>query len=191
MKHWTFEINESDSGEILISADGSDGSRWQEWINKKEGKLYESNLKSIDSHKVTPVEDWAIRTEINLMMHLLATYFQKDMPNVESYQIFEGNVLYQKPDPAKAYWAREPGCHVWAENHGFTMEDIPPISYEWKNILNELGDATISYKETEKLMDETTREETAREIAPCAQQIFYIIYCIAHKSKFGCSFSIG
>lgn len=191
MKHWTFEINESDSGEILISADGSDGSRWQEWINKKEGKLYESNLESMDSHKVTPVEDWAIRTEINLMMHLLATYFQKDMQNVESYQIFEGNVLYQKPDPPKAYWAREPGCHAWAENHGFTMEDIPPISYEWKNILNELGNDTISYKETEKLMDETIREETAREIAPCAQQIFYIIYCIAHKSKFGCSFSIG
>ena len=191
MKHWTFEINESDSGEILISADGSDGSRWQEWINKKEGKLYESNLESMDSHKVTPVEDWAIRTEINLMMHLLATYFQKDMQNVESYQIFEGNVLYQKPDPTKAYWAREPGCHAWAENHGFTMEDIPPISYEWKNILNELGNDTISYKETEKLMDETIREETAREIAPCAQQIFYIIYCIAHKSKFGCSFSIG
>lgn len=190
MKHWTFEINESDSGEILISADGSDGSRWQEWINKKEGKLYESNLESMDNHKVTPVEDWAIRTEINLMMHLLATYFQKDMQNVESYQIFEGNVLYQKPDPAKAYWAREPGCHVWSEKHGFTIEDIPPISYEWKNILNELGDDTISYKETEKLMDETIREETAREIAPCAQQIFYIIYCIAHKSKFGKLFSI-
>lgn len=190
MKHWTFEINESDSGEILISADGSDGSRWQEWINKKEGKLYESNLESMDSHKVTPVEDWAIRTEINLMMHLLATYFQKDMQNVESYKIFEGNVLYQKPDPAKAYWARELGCHVWSEKHGFTIEDIPPISYEWKNILNELGDDTISYKETEKLMDETIREETAREIAPCAQQIFYIIYCIAHKSKFGKPFSI-
>lgn len=190
MKHWTFEINESDSGEILISADGSDGSRWQEWINKKEGKLYESNLESMDSHKVTPVEDWAIRTEINLMMHLLATYFQKDMQNVESYKIFEGNVLYQKPDPPKAYWAREPGCHVWSEKHGFTIEDIPPISYEWKNILNELGDATINYKETEKLMDETIREETAREIAPCAQQIFYIIYCIAHKSKFGKPFSI-
>ncbi len=190
MKHWTFEINESDSEEILISADGSDGSRWQEWINKKEGKLYESNLESMDSHKVTPVEDWAIRTEINLMMHLLATYFQKDMQNVESYKIFEGNVLYQKPDPAKAYWAREPGCHTWAEKHGFTTEDIPPISYEWKNILNELGDDTISYKETEKLMDETIREETAREIAPCAQQIFYIIYCIAHKSKFGCPFSV-
>lgn len=30
MKHWAFEINESDSGKILISADGSDGSRWQE-----------------------------------------------------------------------------------------------------------------------------------------------------------------
>ena len=191
MKHWTFEIGESDSGEILISADGSDGSRWQEWVNKKEGKLYESNLESTDSHKVTPVEDWAIRTEINLMMLLLATYFQKDMQNVESYQIFEGNVLYQTPDPAKAYWAREPGCHAWAEKHGFTIEDIPPISYEWKNILNELGDDTISYKETEKLMDETIREETAREIAPCAQQIFYIIYCIAHKSKFGCLFSIG
>lgn len=191
MKHWTFEINESDSGEILISADGSDGSRWQEWINKKEGKLYESNLESMDSHKVTPVEDWAIRTEINLMMHLLATYFQKDMQNVESYQIFEGNVLYQKPDPAKAYWAREQGCHVWSEKHGFTKEDIPPISYEWKNILNELGDDTISYKETEKLMDETIREETAREIAPCSQQIFYIIYCMAHKGKFGCLFSIG
>lgn len=191
MKHWTFEINESDSGEILISADGSDGSRWQEWINKKEGKLYESNLESMDSHKVTPVEDWAIRTEINLMMHLLATYFQKDMQNVESYQIFEGNVLYQKPDPAKTYWAREPGCHTWAEKHGFTMEDIPPINYEWKNILNELGDDTISYKETEKLMDETIREETAREIAPCSQQIFYIIYCMAHKGKFGCPFSIG
>ena len=190
MKHWTFEINESDSGEILISAEGSDGSRWQEWINKKEGKLYESNLESTDSHKVTPVEDWAIRTEINLMMHLLATYFQKDMQNVESYQIFEGNVLYQKPDPAKAYWARESGCHVWSEKHGFTIEDIPPISYEWKNILNELGDDTISYKETEKLMDETIREETAREIAPCGQQIFYIIYCIAHKSKFGCPFSV-
>lgn len=191
MKDWTFEINESDSGEILISAEGSDGSRWQEWINKKEGKLYESNLESTDSHKVTPVEDWAIRTEINLMMHLLATYFQKDMQNVESYQIFEGNVLYQKLDPPKAYWARESGCHVWSEKHGFTIEDIPPISYEWKNILNELGNDTISYKETEKLMDETIREETAREIAPCAQQIFYIIYCIAHKSKFGCSFSIG
>ena len=190
MKHWTFEINESDNGEILISADGSDGSRWQEWINKKEGKLYESNLESMDSHKVTPVEDWAIRTEINLMMHLLATYFQKDMQNVESYKIFEGNVLYQKPDPAKAYWTRESGCHVWSEKHGFTIEDIPPISYEWKNILNELGDDTISYKETEKLMDETIREETAREIAPCAQQIFYIIYCIAHKNKFGCPFSI-
>lgn len=191
MKHWTFEINESDSGEIHISAEGSDGSRWQEWINKKEGKLYESNLESTDSHKVTPVEDWAIRTEINLMMHLLATYFQKDMQNVESYRIFEGNVLYQKPDPPKAYWAREPGCHVWSEKHGFTTEDIPPISYEWKNILNELGDATINYKETEKLMDETIREETAREIAPSSQQIFYIIYCIAHKSKFGCPFSIG
>ena len=38
--------------------------------------------------------------------------------------------------------------------------------------------------------DETIREETAREIAPCAQQIFYIIYCIAHKSKFGKLFSI-
>lgn len=190
MKHWTFEINESDSGEILISADGSDGSRWQEWINKKEEKLYESNLESTDSHKVTPVEDWAIRTEINLMMHLLATYFQKDMQNVESYQIFEGNVLYQKPDPPKAYWAREPGCHTWAEKHGFTIEDIPPISYEWKNILNELGDDTISYKETEKLMDETIREETAREIAPSSQQIFYIIYCIAHKSKFGKPFNI-
>ena len=70
------------------------------------------------------------------------------------------------------------------------MEDIPPINYEWKNILNELGNDTISYKETEKLMDETIREETAREIAPCAQQIFYIIYCIAHKSKFGKLFSI-
>lgn len=190
MKHWTFEINESDSGEILISADGSDGSRWQEWVNKKEGKLYESNLESMDSHKVTPVEDWAIRTEINLMMHLLTTYFQKDMQNVESYQIFEGNVLYQKPDPAKAYWAREPGCHTWAEKHGFTTEDTPPISYEWKNILNELGDATINYKEAEKLMDETIREETAREIAPSSQQIFYIIYCIAHKSKFGKPFNI-
>lgn len=190
MKHWTFEINESDSGEILISAEGSDGSRWQEWINKKEGKLYESNLESTDSHKVTPVEDWAIRTEINLMMHLLATYFQKDMQNIESYKIFEGNVLYQKPDPAKAYWAREPGCHVWSEKHGFTIEDIPPISYEWKNILNELGNDTISYKETEKLMDETIREETAREIAPSSQQIFYIIYCIAHKSKFGKPFNI-
>lgn len=190
MKHWTFEINESDSGEILISADGSDGSRWQEWINKKEGKLYESNLESMDSHKVTPVEDWAIRTEINLMMHLLATYFQKDMQNVETYQIFEGNVLYQKPDPAKAYWAREPGCHAWAEKHGFTTEAIPPISYEWKNILNEFGDNTINYKEAELLMDDTLREETAREIAPCSQQIFYIIYCMAHKSKFGCPFSI-
>ena len=190
MKHWTFEINESDSGEILISADGSDGSRWQEWVNKKEGKLYESNLESMDSYKVTPVEDWAIRTEINLMMHLLTTYFQKDMQNVESYQIFEGNVLYQKPDPAKAYWAREPGCHTWAEKHGFTTEDTPPISYEWKNILNELGDATINYKEAEKLMDETIREETAREIAPSSQQIFYIIYCIAHKSKFGKPFNI-
>lgn len=190
MKHWTFEINESDSGEILISADGSDGSRWQEWINKKEGKLYESNLESMDSHKVTPVEDWAIRTEINLMMHLLATYFQKDMQNVESYQIFEENVLYQKPDPAKAYWAREPGCHVWSEKHGFTMEEIPPISYEWKNILNEFGDNIINYKEAELLMDDTLREETAREIAPCAQQIFCIIYCIAHKSKFGKLFSI-
>lgn len=190
MKHWTFEINESDSGEILISADGSDGSRWQEWINKKEGKLYESNLESTDSHKVTPVEDWAIRTEINLMMHLLATYFQKDMQNVESYQIFEGNVLYQKPDPAKAYWAREPGCHVWSEKHGFTIEDIPPISYEWKNILNEFGDNIINYKEAELLMDDTLREETAREITPCAQQIFYIIYCIGHKSKFGKPFII-
>lgn len=190
MKHWTFEINESDSGEILISADGSDGSRWQEWINQKEGKLYESNLESMDSHKVTPVEDLAIRTEINLMMHLLATYFQKNMQNVESYKIFEGNVLYQKPDPAKAYWAREPGCHAWAEKDGFTTEDIPPISYEWKNILNESGDATINYKEAEKLMDETIREETAKEIAPSSQQIFYIIYCIAHKSKFGCPFSI-
>lgn len=190
MKHWTFEINESDSGEILISAEGSDGSRWQEWINKKEGKLYESNLESMDSHKVTPVEDWAIRTEINLMMHLLATYFQKDMQNVESYQIFERNVLYQKPDPAKAYWAREPGCHVWSEKHGFTMEEIPPISYEWKNILNEFGDNIISYKETEKLMDETIREETAREIAPCAQQIFYIIYCMSHKGKFGKPFVV-
>lgn len=190
MKHWTFEINESDSGEILISADGSDGSRWQEWINKKEGKLYESNLESMDSHKVTPVEDWAIRTEINLMMHLLATFFQKDMQNVESYQIFEGNVLYQRPDPPKAYWAREPGCHVWAENHGFTMEEIPPISYEWKNILNEFGDNIINYKEAELLMDDTLREETAREIAPCAQQIFYIIYCIGHKSKFGKPFII-
>lgn len=190
MKHWTFEINESDSGEILISAEGSDGSRWQEWINKKEGKLYESNLESTDSHKVTPVEDWAIRTEINLMMHLLTTYFQKDMQNVESYQIFEGNVLYQKPDPAKAYWAREPGCHTWSEKHGFTIEDIPPISYEWKNILNELGNDTISYKETEKLMDETIREETAREIAPCSQQIFYIIYCMDHKGKFGKPFVV-
>lgn len=190
MKHWTFEINESDSGEILISADGSDGSRWQEWINTKEAQLYESNLESMDSHKVTPVEDWAIRTEINLMMHLLATYFQKDMQNVESYQIFEGNVLYQKPDPAKAYWAREPGCHTWVEKHGFTMEEIPPISYKWKNILNEFRDNIINYKEAELLMDDTLREETAREIAPCSQQIFYIIYCIAHKSKFGCPFSI-
>lgn len=190
MKHWTFEINESDSGEILISADGSDGSRWQEWINQKEGKLYESNLESMDSHKVTPVEDWAIRTEINLMMHLLATNFQKDMQNVESYQIFEGNVLYQKPDPAKAYWAREPGCHTWAEKHGFTMEDIPPISYEWKNILNELGDNIINYKEAELLMDDTLREETAREIAPCSQQIFYIIYCMSHKGKFGKPFVV-
>lgn len=190
MKHWTFEINESDSGEILISADGSDGSRWQEWINQKEGKLYESNLESMDSHKVTPVEDWAIRTEINLMMHLLATYFQKDMQNVESYQIFEGNVLYQKPDPAKAYWAREQGCHVWSEKHGFTKEEIPPISYEWKNILNEFGDNIINYKEAELLMDDTLREETAREIAPCAQQIFCIIYCIGHKSKFGKPFII-
>lgn len=190
MKHWTFEINESDSGEILISADGSDGSRWQEWINQKEGKLYESNLESMDSHKVTPVEDLAIRTEINLMMHLLATNFQKDMQNVESYQIFEGNVLYQKPDPAKAYWAREPGCHTWAEKHGFTMEDIPPISYEWKNILNELGDNIINYKEAELLMDDTLREETAREIAPCSQQIFYIIYCMSHKGKFGKPFVV-
>lgn len=190
MKHWTFEINESDSGEILISADGSDGSRWQEWINQKEGKLYESNLESMDSHKVTPVEDWAIRTEINLMMHLLATNFQKDMQNVESYKIFEGNVLYQKPDPAKAYWAREPGCHTWAEKHGFTMEDIPPISYEWKNILNELGDNIINYKEAELLMDDTLREETAREIAPCSQQIFYIIYCMSHKGKFGKPFVV-
>lgn len=189
MKHWTFEIGESDSGEILISAEGSDGSCWQEWVNKRAGKLHENE--PMGHHKVTPIEDWAIRTEINLMMHLLATYFQKDMQNVESYQIFEGNVLYQKPDPAKAYWARESGCHTWAEKHGFTTEDIPPISYEWKNILNELGDDTINYKETEKLMDETIREETAREIAPCAQQIFYIIYCIAHKSKFGCPFSIG
>ena len=190
MKHWTFEINESDSGEILISAEGSDGNRWQEWINKKEGKLYESNLESTDSHKVTPVEDWVIRTEINLMMHLLAAFFQKDMQDVESYKIFEGNVLYQKPDSAKAYWAREPGCHAWAEKHGFTTEDIPPISYEWKNILNELGDDIINYKEAEKLMDETLREETAREVTPSSQQIFYIIYCIAHKSKFGCPFSI-
>lgn len=188
MKHWTFEIGESDSGEILISADGSDGSRWQEWINKREGKLYENE--PMGNHKVTPIEDWAIRTEINLMMHLLATFFQKDMQNVESYQIFEGNVLYETPDPAKAYWARESGCHVWAEKHGFTTEDIPPISYEWKNILNEFGDNSINYKETEKLMDETIREETAREIAPCAQQIFYIIYYIAHKSKFGKLFSI-
>lgn len=190
MKHWTFEINESDSGEILISADGSDGSRWQEWINQKEGKLYESNLESMDSHKVTPVEDWAIRTEINLMMHLLATYFQKDMQNVESYQIFEGNVLYQKPDPAKAYWAREPGCHTWAEKHGFTMEDIPPISYEWKNILDYGGNNIINYKEAELLMDDTLREETAREIAPCSQQIFYIIYCMSHKGKFGKPFVV-
>ena len=190
MKHWTFEINESDSGEILISADGSDGSRWQEWINQKEGKLYESNLESMDSHKVTPVEDWAIRTEINLMMHLLATYFQKDMQNVESYQIFEGNVLYQKPDPAKAYWAREPGCHTWAEKHGFTMEDIPPISHEWKNILDYGGDNIINYKEAELLMDDTLREETAREIAPCSQQIFYIIYCMSHKGKFGKPFVV-
>lgn len=185
MKHWTFEINESDSGEILISADGSDGSRWQEWINQKEGKLYESNLESMDSHKVTPVEDWAIRTEINLMMHLLATYFQKNMQNVESYQVFEANVLYQKPDPPKAYWAREPGCHTWAEKHGFTMEEIPPISYEWKNILDYGGDNIINYKEAELLMDDTLREETAREIAPCSQQIFYIIYCMSHKGKFG------
>lgn len=190
MKHWAFEINESDSGEILISADGSDGSRWQEWINQKEGKLYESNLESMDSHKVTPVEDWAIRTEINLMMHLLATYFQKDMQNVESYQVFEGNVLYQKPDPPKAYWAREPGCHTWAEKHGFTMEDIPPISYEWKNILDYGGDNIINYKEAELLMDDTLREETAREIAPCAQQIFCIIYCMSHKGKFGKPFVV-
>lgn len=190
MKHWTFEINESDSGEILISADGSDGSRWQEWINQKEGKLYESNLESMDSHKVTPVEDWAIRTEINLMMHLLATYFQKNMQNVESYQVFEGNVLYQKPDPPKAYWAREQECHTWAEKHGFTMEDIPPISYEWKNILNEFGDNIINYKEAELLMDDTLREETAREIAPCAQQIFCIIYCMSHKGKFGKPFVV-
>ena len=190
MKHWTFEINESDSGEILISADGSDGSRWQEWINQKEGKLYESNLESMDSHKVTPVEDWAIRTEINLMMHLLATYFQKDMQNVESYQIFEGNVLYQKPDPAKAYWAREQECHVWSEKHGFTKEEIPPISYEWKNILDYGGDNIINYKEAELLMDDTLREETAREIAPCSQQIFYIIYCMSHKGKFGKPFVV-
>lgn len=188
MKHWTFEIGESDSGEILISAEGSDGSCWQEWVNKRAGKLHENE--PMGHHKVTPIEDWAIRTEINLMMRLLATFFQKDMQNVESYQIFEGNVLYQKPDPAKAYWAREPGCHTWAEKHGFTTEDTPPISYEWKNILNELGDATINYKEAEKLMDETIREETAREIAPSSQQIFYIIYCIAHKSKFGKPFNI-
>lgn len=190
MKHWAFEINESDSGEILISADGSDGSRWQEWINQKEGKLYESNLESMDSHKVTPVEDWAIRTEINLMMHLLATYFQKDMQNVESYQIFEGNVLYQKPDPAKAYWTREQECHVWSEKHGFTKEEIPPISYEWKNILDYGGDNIINYKEAELLMDDTLREETAREIAPCAQQIFCIIYCMSHKGKFGKPFVV-
>lgn len=190
MKHWTFEIKEFDSGEILISADGSDDSQWQEWVNKKEGQLYEYNIESMGRPKITSVEDWAIRTEINHMMHLLATFFQKDMQDIESYKIFEGNVLYQKPDSAKAYWAREPGCHAWAEKHGFTTEDIPPISYEWKNILNELGDATINYKEAEKLMDETIREETAKEIAPSSQQIFYIIYCIAHKSKFGCPFSI-
>lgn len=188
MKHWTFEIGESDSGEILISAEGSDGSCWQEWVNKRAGKLHENE--PMGHHKVTPIEDWAIRTEINLMMHLLATFFQKDMQNVESYQIFEGNVLYQEPDPAKTYWAREPGCHVWAENHGFTMEEIPPISYEWKNILNELGDNIINYKEAELLMDDTLREETAREIAPCSQQIFYIIYCMAHKSKFGKPFVV-
>ena len=100
MKHWTFEINESDSGEILISADGSDGSRWQEWINKKEGKLYESNLESMDSHKVTPVEDWAIRTEINLMMHLLATYFQKNMDL--RLKIFRPSAMN-----GKTYWTTE------------------------------------------------------------------------------------
>ena len=190
MKHWIFEIKEFDSGEILISAEGNDGSRWQEWINKKAGQLCEFSFKPINHHKVTPVEDWAIRTEINHMMHLLAAFFQKDMQNVESYKIFEGNVLYQKPDPAKAYWAREPGCHAWAEKHGFTTEDIPPISYEWKNILNESGNAIINYKEAEKLMDENIREETARETAPSSQQIFYIIDCIAHNSKFGCPFSI-
>lgn len=172
MKHWTFEIKEFDSGEILISANGSDGSRWQEWINKKAGQLCEFSFKPINHHKVTPVEDWAIRTEINHMMHLLEAFFQKDMQDVESY------------------WAREPGCHAWTEKHGFTTEDIPPISYEWKNILNESGNATINYKEAEKLMDENIREETARETAPSSQQIFYIIYCINHKSKFGCPFSI-
>ena len=96
MKHWTFEMKEFDSGEILISAEGNDGSRWQEWINKKAGQLCEFSFKPINHHKVTPVEDWAIRTEINHMMHLLAAFFQKDMQDVESYQIFEGNVLYQK-----------------------------------------------------------------------------------------------
>lgn len=184
MKHWTFEINESDSGEILISADGSDGSRWQEWINKKEGKLYESNLESMDSHKVTPVEDWAIRTEINLMMHLFATYFQKDMQDVESYQIFEGNVLHQLPDPVKTYWARETDCSIWLKQ-GFTKEELPPFDYEWKNILSESGDDIIDYKQAEVMMDDDLREETAREIAPCSQQVFYLIYCICHKGRFG------
>lgn len=115
MKHWTFEIKEFDSGEILISADGSDDSLWQEWVNKKAGQLYEYNIESMGRPKITSVEDWAIRTEINHMMHLLAAFFQKDMQDVESYKIFEGNVLYQKTDVAKAYWAREPGCHAWAE----------------------------------------------------------------------------
>ena len=45
-------------------------------------------------------------------------------------------------------------------------------------------------KTLEQLMDENIREETARETAPSSQQIFYIIYCINHKSKFGCPFSI-
>lgn len=130
MKHWTFEIKEFDSGEILISADGSDDSQWQEWVNKKAGQLYEYNIEPMGRPKITSVEDWAIRTEINHMMHLLAAFFQKDMQDVESYKIFEGNVLYQKPDVAKAYWAREPGCHTWAEKHGLDLLSIAHIQLQ-------------------------------------------------------------
>lgn len=188
MKHWTFEIGESDSGEILISAEGSDGSCWQEWVNKKEGKLYKNE--SVRNHKVTPIEDWAIRTEINLMLNLLKTFFKKDMQDVESYRIFEGNSLNQFPDPIKAYWARETVSRIGAKDES-TMKEIPPVGYEWENILDYTGENIIGWNEAELMMDDDLRENLHKEIAPCSQQIFYIIYCMCHEKKFECPISIG